>query len=31
VWEGDELVSYEIEALRHEVEHHDDEYLEDVH
>lgn len=30
LWEGDELVSYNIEHLRHRVEHAIDDYMEDV-
>ena len=30
VWEGDELVTYELESLKGQVHHLDEEYLEDV-
>ena len=30
VWEGEELVTYDLDALRRQAEHSDDGYLEDV-
>ncbi|MBA3629893.1 MAG: hypothetical protein H0W55_09510 [Actinobacteria bacterium] len=29
VWEGDELVTYDLDHLRHNLQHHSDGYLED--
>jgi aryl carrier-like protein len=30
VWEGEELVTYGLDSLRHQVEHLEDDYMEDV-